>query len=207
MLLDGLKLGTKLLFGHDDETEMFIQGAIPRDVGEGGESDRRTSGFDRPQSYGVEQFPTETLALEPRKNADLLNVSILIDDIDNDVANWLVKFVSGYPAAPADGVSIKLLLGNGFRFCDRSHSDRPERLAGQPLDLSERRAFSWAASANTVHRPILARLSGIPVSSVRTCAQATTGRQTPRIRRRPAPPCRPRRRPRRRGTPGSRRSP
>lgn len=164
--MESPKFGIKFLFRQGDEPEMLIQRAIPGDVREGGERDRRTSGFDRPQSYGFEQFPTETLALLLRKNADLHNVSIPIDGIDNDVSNWLIDFVNGHPTAPIDSVSIQLLLRHGFRVCYRSHSDRPERLSGHPLDLSERWTFSWVGRANTVHLPILARLSGIAMVPV-----------------------------------------
>ena len=104
------KFRTKLLLGQNNEPEMLIQRAVPGDVSEGGEGDGRTIGFDRPHPYSLEQFLTEAQVLELREHADLLNVGVPIDDIDDDVANRPISFVDRDPTASTGCVSPQRVL-------------------------------------------------------------------------------------------------
>jgi hypothetical protein len=104
------KAGLQYIFGDHDEPEMLVQRAVPGNVDEGSEGECRISRFDGPRVHRFEQILTESPTLVVRKDADLLNVSVSIYDIDNDVANRSITLVDGNPTASAARVSISLSL-------------------------------------------------------------------------------------------------
>jgi len=135
------KAGLHFIFGHHDEPEMLVQRAVPGNVDEGSQGEGWTSDLDCPCLHRFEQLPTDSPTLELRKDADLFNVSVSIDDIDNDVANRSITFVHGNPTASAACVVFQHLDRHGIRVGYPLHSDRPEHLAREALDLSEPRTL------------------------------------------------------------------
>jgi len=135
------KAGLQHVFGDHDKPEMLVQRAVPRDVDEGCESERRISRFDGPRVYRFEQILTESPSLVVRKDADLLNVSVSVNDIHNDVANRSIAVVDGNPTASAARVVFQHLDRHGIRVGYPVHSERPELFSREPFDLSERRGL------------------------------------------------------------------
>jgi hypothetical protein len=145
--------GLQLVLGHHDEPEMFVERAVPGNVDEGSEGEGWASGVDRPRVHRFEQLLTESPTLVVRKDADLLDVGVSIYEIDNDVAQRTITPVHGNPAASAACVLLQELDRHGLRVGYPLHSDRPERFAGEALDLSEPRRLGRKGWANAGHPP------------------------------------------------------
>jgi hypothetical protein len=135
------KSGSQFIFGHHHEPEVFIQRAVPGNVDEGSEGERRTPHFDGPCVHHVEKLLAESPTLVFRKDADLFYVGISIHDIDNDVANRSITVIHGDPTASVSGVLFQRLDRHGIGVGYPVHADRPEHFSRQALDLPDSRGL------------------------------------------------------------------
>jgi hypothetical protein len=132
---------------------MLVQRVVPGHLDESTERDGRTTGFNRPRPHRVQQILPDPAPLVVRHDADLLNVGISTHDIDDDVANRPIGFIDSNPTAPTKGIGIQHLHRHGFGVSYRFHSDRPERISGQCLDLSQDRTLCGEGATDMDHLP------------------------------------------------------
>jgi hypothetical protein len=75
------------------------------------------------------------LVLQP--NAHLLDMRVAVDDVDEDVADRVIRLVNGDPGPAVHRVAGEHLHGGGLVVRDGGQTDIPEPLPCRPLDLTQ----------------------------------------------------------------------
>jgi hypothetical protein len=97
---------------------MLIERAIPRNMVKGGEGQRLQAALLSPVTNMINQGTPDALALALRGDADLFDVSTIIDLVNKHKANYCVVIVNGYPSesdvhiGPEDLGGHQLSIGN-----------------------------------------------------------------------------------------------
>lgn len=134
LLDDRAKFWSDLLLEHDAEPEMFIQRTIPGNVGERRQRDGAAPGFTRPIAGRFDELSSDASALVIRQNADLLDVSVAVDHIDDEITHD--GCVSNRdPATTGGDVLREFGYRQGRVVGYLAQPDISELLPGKPLDL------------------------------------------------------------------------
>jgi hypothetical protein len=152
--------GSELVLGQAPEAEVLVQGAVPRDVGEGGEGHGAQAPAGSPRLHRAEQAAAEPLALVVGQHGELLDVRAPVDHVHDDVAGGGAVGVEGDPAPPGRRVRLEALGGGRLVRGDLGQAHVGEPPAGLPLDLAEALGVLGAPGAD--HRPSLRATEGRP---------------------------------------------
>jgi hypothetical protein len=142
---EGAEFRTDLAVRQDPEAEVLIQGAVPGDLGEGGERDCAPPVLNRPCTHPVEQRAAYTGSLMIRPDAHLLYVRVAIDLVHNHVADGLPGLVDGNPAPSRNRVVSKGIDRRRLVIGNVGQADIPEPLARQAFDHLQGRCVTGQA--------------------------------------------------------------
>ena len=123
--------------GKHHEAEVRIEGAIPRNVGEGRQSHGGSSCVLRPGSNAFDECAPNTDALVRGIDADLLDVSAAVDLIYKHVADGTVSFIDRDPATSGHRVPREVFGGSGLFVGDVIETDFSEAFPGAALDQAQ----------------------------------------------------------------------
>lgn len=90
---------------ENSETEVLIEGAVPRDVYESGEGQRLEALRDGPRLSLLDQSASNPLTLVTGINTYLLDVAYVVNEIDQDVTERMIGIIDGDPRSGVIGVT------------------------------------------------------------------------------------------------------
>ena len=97
------------------------------------------------------QCTPNSQALMIRPNADLFDVGIAVDPVNDDIAHRTILGVHRYAATPPNRVVGEFFECRWRIIGDAVHADPTELFPGEPLDHLQRRAVFTASSADNDH--------------------------------------------------------
>ncbi len=142
---DGLQFGADLIVCQDREAEVAVEGTVPGNFGEGGESKRRSAGLNGPVPHPVEERSTNAVTLVVGADAHLIDMGVAIDIADDHVPHGLIGIVDGHPGAARDRVLRQGFDGGRLVVGDVLQPDVAKSLPRPQLDLLEHRAVFGTA--------------------------------------------------------------
>jgi hypothetical protein len=84
---DSPQLGSNFIPRQDSEAKVLVERTVPGHSGEGCEREGPHVGFERPTFHSADEGAADTEPLGSGRDADLLNVSIPVDPVSEDVAH------------------------------------------------------------------------------------------------------------------------
>ena len=100
----------RLLVGAEEaKAEALVVGPVPRDVDVRRERQRGQAALHRPAGRVLDEHPADPASCVRRVHADLLDVAVAIDDVEDEVGHRPVVRVDGHERAAVDGVGGELL--------------------------------------------------------------------------------------------------
>jgi hypothetical protein len=113
-LSQSLQFWADFIVVKNGEAEVCVQRSVPGNVSERGQGHGRSPVVASPDARPFDEHATDPRSLAIRDDAYLLDVRVSVDIVDEQVPDWLVVVVDGYPAATVFRVLHKLLDGVGF---------------------------------------------------------------------------------------------
>jgi hypothetical protein len=161
-LSDLPQLGPDFGACEDSESQVLVERTVPGDIGEGCQRDGRHAGLECPTLHLTDERTPDAEPLGGGGDADLLDVSVSIDQIGEDVADRAARSINGYPASPSHRIARQLLHRGRVAIRDRREAEVPKSLTGGSFDSPEGRAISrQCRTDHTGHRPSMPA-DGVP---------------------------------------------